>query len=91
MSIIIGTSSVDVDQSLQFREQLAKVYYKDEPLPDFDADPDVQFEPPKFGGANVVVVGPIPKDDGLSGTNGEGMYFNTIRSEYYKIQCDFYC
>ena len=67
-----------VGKSLQFREQLAKVYYKNDPVPDFDAGPNVQAEPPKFGGANVVIVGPIPKDDGLSGTNGGGMSFSTI-------------
>ena len=63
------------------------MYYEDEPLPDFDADPDVQFEGPE-GTANVVIVGPIPKDDGLSGTNGGGMSYNTIRSKYYRF--DYY-
>ena len=59
------------------------MYYKNDPLPDFDAGPNVPTARPKFPPANVVVVGPIPADDGLSGTNGGGMSFNTICSEYY--------
>ena len=74
-------SSVIVCQSLQFREQLAKVYYEDDPLPDIDADPNTPFPGPENGAANVVIVGPIPMDDGLSGTTEGGMPFNAVRSK----------
>ena len=77
----VNKSSVIVHQCLQFREQLAKVYYDDD-------DPNDQSACPNQP-ANVVVVGPIPKDDGLSGTTEGGMPFNAIRSKYYRF--DLYC